>query len=80
MIMCVIFLIGCKTQEAPTSLPIRQHSVSIVYQVDTIEGQRCLYKTMNYQNSIQVGEGSIVTKCGCLLVNEEVNIACITSQ
>lgn len=78
--MCLIPLIGCITRKASTPSNSRRHSVSIVYKIDTLERKQCLYSTTQIIDSNYTGYGSIITRCGCFFVGEEVNHDCITSQ
>lgn len=79
LILILIILAGCKTQQV--YVPVKKIQVSnIVYKIDTIVGTKCLYSVFNYVDSVQTGQGSIITKCGCFNLNEEANPSCYTSQ
>lgn len=64
-------LVSCKVQKV--KVYAHQHHTSYIAKIDTLPFNRCLYSTYNTS-----GEGSIITKCGCFFVGEEINHDCIS--
>lgn len=81
LFMCITLFIGCKAQKVNCPTPKNRTFIkSVVYKIDTLQNRQCLYATTQYLDSIIIGDGSIITKCGCFLLNEEVNHDCIRSS
>lgn len=70
-------VIGCKVSEPTKTVRSKTEHRTVVFQIDTLDKGKCLYSTHQMDSFTVMGEGSIITRCGCFNVNEEINYECI---